>query len=246
MRSGQVPTDPGFEQWLLKLDGVGEENVLGSTSGWGRIEYAYSELAHRAGVEMTACRLLEENGRAHFMTRRFDRLESEKTHTATLCALAHLDFRAVGVHDYAQLFWVIDALDLGAEARREAFRRMVFNVVAANCDDHTKNTSFTMTSDGRWSLAPAYDLVWAHDPKNTWTKAHLMAVDGRTSDITAADVMEVADRFRVPFAAVTVDEVLDAVSTWPEVASTAGVADDMAATITADRDEVRATFLGRR
>src|SRR6202034_97097 len=140
VRSGQVPSDPGFEQWLLKLDGVGVDLDLGESTDYGRIEYAYSLMAKAAGIAMTACRLLHEGGRAHFMTRRFDRLEDgRRVHAQSLCALGHLDFRLVGAHDYAQLFDIVDRLDLGPEAVAESFRRMVFNVAAANCDDHTKN-----------------------------------------------------------------------------------------------------------
>ena len=130
VRSGQVPSDPGFEQWLLKLDGVGVDLDLGESADYGRIEYAYSLMAKASGIQMTACRLLHEGGRAHFMTRRFDRPEDgTKVHVQTLCALAHMDFRLVGVHDYAQLFEVVERLDLGPEAAAEVFRRMVFNVV---------------------------------------------------------------------------------------------------------------------
>jgi serine/threonine-protein kinase HipA len=224
LRSGQVPTDPGFEQWLLKLDGVNADLDLGTSGHFGRIEYAYSLMASAAGIEMMRCRLLEEGGRAHFMTRRFDRPDGgAKVHVQTLCALGRLDFRQIGVHDYAQLLLLIDELDLGADARAEAFRRMVFNVAAANCDDHTKNVSFMLGEGGRWQLAPAYDVTHAHAPDSRWTRQHLMAVNGRTTGIERADVAEVGDRFGVPSASRIVEQVLDAVTRWPTFAAEAGL-----------------------
>lgn len=224
LRSGQVGADPGFEQWLLKLDGVGADVDLGSSGHFGRIEYAYHLMAIAAGIEMTECRLLEEGGRAHFMTRRFDRAPGgAKLHTQTLCAMAHLDFRQIGAHDYAQLFLHIEALGLGAQTRAEAFRRMVFNVAAANCDDHTKNFSFLLPEGGRWRLSPAYDVTHAHAPASRWTRQHLMAVNGRTTGIARADIREVGDRFSVPSASDIAAQVLDAVAKWSAFADQAGV-----------------------
>jgi serine/threonine-protein kinase HipA len=224
VRSGQVPSDPGFEQWLLKLDGVGVDLDLGESTDYGRIEYAYSLMAGAAGIAMTACRLLHEGGRAHFMTRRFDRLEDgQKVHTQSLCALGQLDFRLVGAHDYAQLFDIVERLDLGPEAIAEAFRRMVFNVAAANCDDHTKNVSFLLPESGAWQLAPAYDVTHAHNPASHWTAQHLMAVNGQTQAITRSDLAEVGDRFEVPDARGIIGVVLDAVDSWSECADRADV-----------------------
>jgi serine/threonine-protein kinase HipA len=224
LRSGQVPADPGFEQWLLKLDGVGADLDLGASGHFGRIEYGYHLMATAAGIEMAECRLLEEGGRAHFMTRRFDRVPGgEKVHAQTLCAMAHLDFRQIGAHDYAQLFLHIEQLGLGPETRSEAFRRMVFNVAVANCDDHTKNFSFLLPEGGRWRLSPAYDVTHAHAPDSQWTRQHLMAVNGRTTGITRADVREVGDRFSVPGASDIIEQVLDGVAKWSAFADQAGV-----------------------
>jgi serine/threonine-protein kinase HipA len=231
LRSGQVPTDPGFEPWLLKLDGVSPDLDLGASGHYGRIEYAYSRMAAAAGITMTECRLLEEGGRAHFMTRRFDRSPGgEKIHVQSLCALAHLDFRQIGAHDYAQLFLQIEQLGVGADAgvRAEAFRRMVFNVAAANCDDHAKNFSFLLPEGGRWQLAPAYDVTHAHAPGSEWTRQHLMAVNGKTVGIDRDDVMSVADRFVVPGAAGIVERVLAAVDEWPRQAEDVEVPDAVA------------------
>lgn len=237
LRSGQVPADPGFEQWLLKLDGVGSDPDLGTTGNFGRIEYGYHRMAIAAGIEMTECRLLEEGGRAHFMTRRFDRADDGgKLHTQTLCALSHLDFRQIGAHDYAQLFLLMEELGLGPDARVEAFRRLTFNVAAAICDDHTKNFSFLMPEDGSWRLSPAYDVTHAYAPSSKWTRQHLMAVNGRTTAITRADVIEVADRFAVPAATEVLERVLESVAKWRTFAAEARLPDVTARQIEADID----------
>ncbi len=237
LRSGQVPVDPGFEPWLLKLDGVGADRDRGVSGNFGRIEFAYSKMAAVAGIEMTECRLLEEGTRAHFMTRRFDRNpDGERIHVQSLGALAHLDFKQIGVHDYAQLFLLIDQLDLGAAARAEAFRRMVFNVAAANCDDHSKNFSFGLPRGGEWRLAPAYDLTHAFAPRSEWTREHLMAVNGRRTAIDRRDVDTVADRFAVPGAKRIVEQVLAAAAEWPRHADDAGVPDDIARDVAGDID----------
>jgi serine/threonine-protein kinase HipA len=224
VRSGQVTADPGFEQWLLKLDGVGIDMDLGESADFGRIEYAYSMMAKAANITMTDCRLLHEGGRSHFMTRRFDRAEDRsKIHMQTLCALGHLDFRLIGAHDYAQLFEMIDRLGVEMEARTEVLRRMVFNVAAANCDDHTKNFSFLLGQGDTWQLSPAYDVTHAHNPKSRWTAQHLMAINGRTTEVGLTDVKKVGDRFAVPNVSTVVSEVLDAVDSWSEFSDQAQV-----------------------
>lgn len=235
LRSGQVPTDPGFEPWLLKLDGVGVDRDLGASGHFGRIEYGYHLMATAAGIDMTECRLLEEGGRAHFMTRRFDRTPAgDKVHTQTLCAMAQLDFRLIGAHDYAQLFLHVENLALGDDARAEVFRRMMFNVAAANCDDHTKNFSFLLPENGEWRLSPAYDVTHAHAPDSRWTRQHLMSVNGNSTGITRADVAQVGDRFGVPAMNDIVEQVLDAVAKWRGFADDAGVPDATAAHVADD------------
>ncbi len=164
IRAGQFDVAPGFEHWLLKFDGVGTDLALGSSQDYGRIEMAYYRMATNAGITMSPCRLIEENGRAHFMTKRFDRDGNKKIQMSTLCATAHLDYKQKATHDYAQYFMVISKLGLGYLAMEEAFRRMTFNVMAANCDDHTKNHSFIMAEFGSWQLAPAYDVTHAYTP----------------------------------------------------------------------------------
>ena len=158
------------------------------------------------------------------MTRRFDRTPTgDKVHSQTLCAMAQLDFRVIGAHDYAQLFLTMDQLGLGPDSRAEAFRRMAFNVASANCDDHTKNFSFLLPEGGRWRLSPAYDVTHAHAPHSRWTRQHLMAVNGKTSGIARTDLAVVGERFNVPRASDVIDEVLDAVAQWRTFAAEAGV-----------------------
>ena len=192
-------------------------------------------MAVAAGIEMTECRLLEEGGRAHFMTRRFDRTaDGAKIHVQSLCALGQLDFRQIGAHDYAQLFQQIDQLGLGKEARAEAFRRMVFNVAAANCDDHSKNFAFVLAEGGDWRLSPAYDVTHAYAPRSEWTREHLMAVNGKRTAINRRDIDTVADRFAVPAASRIVEQVLAAIDDWPDQSHEAGVPDDVANGVSAD------------
>ncbi|MEY2872656.1 MAG: hypothetical protein RLZZ373_27 [Pseudomonadota bacterium] len=229
LRSGQLPADPGFEHWLLKFDGVGLDHELGTGGHYGRIEYAYHLMARSAGIDMPDCRLLEENGRAHFMIQRFDRdAASDKLHMQTLCAMDHLDYNQRGTHDYAQLFQVIDRLRLGPAARAEAFRRMVFNVVAANCDDHTKNHSFLMDRAGQWRLSPAYDVTHAYNPQGAWTHQHLMSVNGRFTGITRQDCLTVADRFLAPDPKGVLRQVAESVRQWPVFAEQAGLPEEEA------------------
>ena len=223
IRSGQLPADPGFDYWLLKLDGVGKDHELGTGGFYGRIEYAYYLMAKATGIEMFESRLLEENDRAHFMTRRFDRQNGSKQHIQTLCAMQHLDFKQRGTHDYNQYFQAITALRLPETALEKGFRRMVFNVLAANCDDHTKNLSFLMDESGKWQLAPAYDVTHAYNPKGEWTYQHLMSVNGKFQGITRADLEAVGDRFLIPGYRRIIKSVSEAVGRWPEFAGAAGL-----------------------
>lgn len=223
LHAGQFDVAPGFEHWLLKFDGIGPDRALGGTQDYGRIEYAYHLMARAAGITMADCRLLEENGRAHFMTRRFDRDGNTKHHLQTLCALAHLDYRQIATHDYSQLFLAMTQLRLEYAQMEEAFRRMAFNVMAANCDDHTKNCSFVLRQGERWSLAPAYDITHAHSPDSRWTRQHLMSVNGKFDRITGDDLLAVADRFAIGTAPQVLRQVAGAVAAWPDFASRANL-----------------------
>ena len=223
IRAGQFDVQAGFEHWLIKFDGVGIDERLGVSQDYGRIEYAYSLMARAAGMTMSPCRLMEENGRAHFMTKRFDRDGNTKHHLQTLCGLGHLDYRQKAAHDVSQFLLTIDRLRLGYAALEEAFRRIAFNVMAANCDDHTKNVSFLLREGGAWELAPAYDVTYAYNPKGEWTYQHLMSVNGKFAAISRDDLMVVADRFGVGTARHVLQQVGEAVASWPDFARRAKV-----------------------
>lgn len=224
IRAGQLAAPEGFEHWLLKFDGMGVDSELGMSQDYGRIEYAYHLMARAAGITMTACRLLKENGRAHFMTLRFDRGPAGvRHHMQTLCALAHLDYRKKGVNAYSQLFATINALGLPYEALEEALRRMAFNVMARNCDDHTKNFSFRLKQGQGWELAPAYDITFAHNPTGEWTHQHLMSVNGKFKDFKREDLLAEASRFGVGTARAVLEQVGDAIAQWPGFADAADV-----------------------
>ena len=238
IRAGQFDLPPGFEHWLLKFDGMGDDLELGASAHYGRIEFAYARMAAEAGIEVAPCDLLEENGRAHFMTRRFDRDGNRKHHMQTLCALVHLDFNQLATHDYAQWFMAARDLGLGDEARRQIFARAAFNVMAANCDDHTKNAAFLLREGGQglaeargtdageggqWELAPAYDITHAYNPAGSWTHQHLMSINGVFSGISRGDLLTMADRFGVPGAKSILERVAAAVAGWPRFASLAGL-----------------------
>lgn len=242
IRAGQLAAAPGFEHWLLKFDGMGRDLELGISQDYGRIEYAYALMARKAGIDMPECRLLHENGRAHFMTRRFDREQGDvRHHIQSMCALGHHDFRKKGTNAYAQLFTLVRALGLPYEDMEEAFRRMVFNVMGRNCDDHTKNFAFRLRRGRAWELAPAYDVTFAHNPRGEWTHQHLMSVNGRFKDFTVHDLLADAERFGIGSAPRVIDEVRAAIHDWPAFAREAGVAASQVQTIAAlllplDRD----------
>jgi len=222
--SGQFDLPAGYEHWLLKFDGVGDDGQLGAAAGFGRIEYAHYRMAVDGGIAMSECRLLEEGGRAHFMTRRFDRVGNRKLHVHSLCGLQHLDFNAPYVHGYEQFFRTILSMKLGAAAMEQAWLRCVFNVMARNCDDHTKNIAFLMDGSGAWSLAPAYDLCFAHNPApGKWTRQHQMLVAGKGDGITRSDLVQVGDQFGIRQPGHRIDRLADVISRWPAYASEAGV-----------------------
>lgn len=238
IRSGQFDAPEGFEHWLLKLDGVGKDTELGTGADYGRIEYAYSLMAKRAGIEMSSCHMLEENGRAHFMTRRFDREmihgKTVKHHLQTLCAMDHLDYKQRGTHAYAQLFMVVGRLRLGDTALEQVFRRMAFNVMARNCDDHTKNFAFRLKQGGDWELSPAYDVTHAYNPRGEWTYQHLMSVNGKFDEITRDDLLAEADRFLVPRRKESLADVQAALENWPKFADEAGLSKAVAERVEKD------------
>ena len=230
VRSGQVKAPPGFDYWLLKFDGVSanSDKELEDPQGYTAIEYAYALMAAAAGVEMSECRLLEENGRRHFMTRRFDRLsDGGKLHMQSLAALAHFDFNSAGTYSYEQAFDVIKRLGLSMHAREQQFRRMVFNVIARNHDDHVKNIAFLMDKSGTWTLSPAFDVTYAYNPAGLWTRRHQMTINGNSDGFRREDfdaVAQVAGLKRGRAGAILA-AVMDAVRPWPRYAQAAGVID---------------------
>jgi serine/threonine-protein kinase HipA len=228
VRSGQVPALAGFEPWILKFDGVHDAS-LGDPRGYGRVEYAYNLMATAAGITMNPCRLLEEGGRAHFMTRRFDRdHDGGKIHMLSFCALAHADFNRPGAHGYEQVFAVMRKLNLGQPALQQQYRRTAFNVLAYNRDDHTRNIAFLMDRAGRWRQAPAFDVVWAHNPAGRWTDRHQLSIGGKREGITRADLLDLAARMGLDDAPGIIDEVAAAVARWQKFADEASVPRDLA------------------
>jgi serine/threonine-protein kinase HipA len=236
VRSGQIAAGEAFEYWLLKFDGVSgnKDKELEDPRGYGAVEYAYYLMAHSAGVTMSECRLLEESGRRHFMTRRFDRLPGGgKLHAQSLCALAHFDFNNPGAYAYDQAFLVMRQLKLPMAAVEQQFRRMVFNVIARNQDDHVKNIAFLMDQSGRWTLSPAFDMTYSYNPSGDWTARHQMSVNGKRDGFTLEDFRACAKSalMKRGRAEAIVEEVRSAVARWPEYAEQAGVAEGWCAQI---------------
>jgi serine/threonine-protein kinase HipA len=228
VRSGQIVAGKGFDYWLLKFDGVtgNQDKELEDPKGYGVIEYAYYLMAKAAGVTMSECRLLEEGGRRHFMTRRFDRLDGgEKLHMQSLCALAHFDFNNAGAYSYEQALLVIRQLNLPMAAVEEQFRRMVFNIIARNQDDHVKNIAFLMDKAGQWSLAPAFDVIYSFNQTGEWTARHQMTMNGKLDGFTLDDFRVCAKSalMKRGRAETIVEEVRTAVAQWPDFAEQAGV-----------------------
>lgn len=217
VRSGQTTAPEGFDYWLIKLDGVTNKE-LGDPMHFGEIEYVHYLVAKAAGINMTECRLYREHDRAHFMTRRFDRVNGHKLHMQTLCGIAHYDFNMLHAYSYEQAFGIMRRLRLTYPEAEEFYRRMVFNVVARNQDDHTKNISFLMNRKGEWRLSPAYDMSWAYNPNGGWTATHQMSINNKWDNITRDDLLTVASEMNVKGAKHIIDQVVDAVAQWRRLA----------------------------
>ena len=238
VRSGQLEAPPGFSHWLLKFDGVSgnKDRELEDPQGYGLIELAYSRMARAAGITMTDCRLLEENGRQHFMTRRFDRDDAgNKLHMQSLGALAHFDYNEPGSYSYEQAFLVMRQLQLPMQALEEQYRRMVFNLIARNQDDHVKNIAFLMDRDGQWSLSPAFDITWSFNPAGDWTATHQMSVNSKRDQFTRADLLAVgrSAQLKRGRAEAIAEEVIAAVRDWPLYAAEANVREESCSQIQA-------------
>ncbi|MDZ7923773.1 MAG: type II toxin-antitoxin system HipA family toxin [Marinagarivorans sp.] len=244
IHSGQAEAPSGYEHYLLKFDGVGEhsraQETFGDPVGFGRMEYAYYLMAIDCGIDMMASELIHENGRAHFMTKRFDRIKGVdasgaeveiKRHVQTLCAMDHADFKVAGAYSYEQLFAVARALRLSRDEALQIYRRMIFNVIARNHDDHPKNTAFMLDPVNlRWQLAPAYDIAYSYKPDSPWVSNHQLTLNGKRDNFTRQDLLGVAKQishFRPEQVNKLINEVLAVVASWPTYASKAGVFDGL-------------------
>lgn len=214
IKSGQTLVEEGFEHWLIKFDDVSDVQ-FGTSTGYGRIEMAYYKMAIEFGIEMMESRLIEENNRVHFMTKRFDRMEgNQKIHSQTLCALQHYDFANITSYSYEQIFQTMRQLRLSYAEAEQMFKRMVFNVLARNCDDHTKNFSFLMTKEGKWKLAPAYDVCFAYRPDSVWVSQHNLSINGKRKNITREDLLVVAQQNSIRNPNAVIDACLKVVGQW--------------------------------
>lgn len=220
--SGQTDVPKGYDYWLLKFDGVSDLE-LGEPRGYGRIEYAYYLMAKATGINMTQCQLLEENGRAHFMSKRFDRIDGKKLHMQSLCGIAHYDFNMPGSYSYEQAFEVMRKLRLSKADATEQYRRMLFNIIARNLDDHTKNISFLMGTNGKWKLSPAYDVIYSHNPLGKWTNEHQMSANGKRDHFTKEDLIILGDSISISRPEEIINNVVSAVDKWTEYAKAASV-----------------------
>lgn len=235
VKSGQTKAPVGFEHWLIKLDGVSDVQ-LGDSKGYGRVEMAYYNMATACGITMMPSRLLEENGRAHFMTKRFDREGGDvKHHVQTFCALRHFDYNLINSFSYEQLFQCMRELKLSYADAEQMFRRLVFNVIARNCDDHTKNFSFILKKDSKWELAPAYDICHAYRPGSEWVSQHALSINGKRTNISRTDLLAIGKSINAKRAPEIIDEINDTVHQWKRFADEVGVKstkrDDIARTL---------------
>jgi len=226
IRSGQLDLPSEYTYWIIKFD-----TETGKKRGYCRIEYAYHEMARACGVNMTECRLLDTGSRAHFMTRRFDRTVDGKKHMLTLCALAHYDYKMPGRHSYEEALGIMRALNMPYDDMEQMFRRIVFNVIMRNQDDHTKNITFLMGRDGVWRLSPAYDVTYAFDPNNYWMHQHQMSVNGKLRDIDRNDLMEFARKAGIRDPKDVIDTTLSVASEWSDYARCSDVPKETAEAI---------------
>jgi len=227
IRSGQTKVPQGFEHWLLKLDGVSDAQ-FGDSLGWGRVEYAYYLMAKECKISMMECELLEENGRAHFMTKRFDREgNNTKHHIQTLCGIQHFDYNDIYGYSYEQLFQTMRELGLPYPDAEKMFRRMVFNVIATNYDDHTKNFAFRLKQDAKWELAPAYDVCYSYDPTSQWVSQQTLSINGKHKNISKSDLMKIAKSIRNKEGENIIEEINRVVKNWGDFASKAKVSDKL-------------------
>lgn len=227
VKSGQTNAPKGFEHWLIKLDTVSDVQ-FGESTGFGKIEMAYYLMAKACEIEMMECRLMEENGRAHFMTKRFDRQDGDtKHHIQTLCAMQHYDFNQITSFSYEQLFQTMRLLKLSYPQAEQLFRRMAFNVIARNCDDHTKNFAFRLKQNENWELTPAYDVCFAYRPESSWVSQHNLSINKKRKDITKEDLLIVAKSMNIKKANSIIQQISETVKKWHQFAEDAKVESDL-------------------
>ena len=239
-RSGQAPAEKGFTHWIMKFDGVSDnrDKELADPKGFGRIEYAYYLMAEEAGIKMNECRLHEEGGRAHFLTKRFDRLDDgDKLHMQSLGAMMHYDFNQAGAHSYEQAILTIKRLGLPIEDVEQQFVRALFNIIARNQDDHVKNIAFLMDRRGRWRLSPAFDVAYSYNPSGDWTAQHQMSLNNKRKDFDRDDLLSFAKvcGIKKMRASQLLDKITAAVALWSRFATAGGVPE-------VDRQRIEHTF----
>ncbi len=232
VKSGQAKAPKGFEHWLIKLDGV-HDAQFGESNGFGRVEYAYHLMAKDSGIDMMECRLLEEgSGLAHFMTKRFDREGNEtKHHIQTFCGIQHFDYNNMLSYSYEQLFQTMRILKLSYPEAEQMFRRMVFNVMATNYDDHTKNFSFRLKKEGKWELSPAYDVCYSYDPNSIWVSQQTLSINGKRKGISKADFMTIAEANNIKKGEKIIGEIKLVIGKWEEYAEKVKVSQKLTETI---------------
>ncbi len=223
IRSGQSKAPKGFEHYIFKFDGVNDAS-LGDPMGYGRIEYAYYLMALDCGIEMEKSILFEEHNRAHFMTKRFDRVgDNQKVHMQTLCSLAHFDYKSPGAYSYENAFEIMRQLRLPHSDAIALYKRMLFNIIARNQDDHTKNISFLMDKRGEWKLSPAYDVTYSYNPTGIWTSIHQMSANGKRDNFTTKDLIEVGEKISYKNHKESMKKITEVVSNWKHYSNLAGI-----------------------
>ncbi len=228
IRSGQTKAPKGFDHYIFKFDGVNDAS-LSDPQGYGRIEYAYYLMAIDCGIDMENSILFEEHDRAHFMTKRFDRINgSQKVHMQTLCSLAHFDYKSPGAYSYENALDIMRQLRLPHTDAVQLYKRMLFNVMARNQDDHTKNISFLMNKQGQWRLSPAYDITYSYNPVGIWTSMHQMSINGKRDDFTLQDLMTVGEKISFKHSKEAIQQILNVLSNWSYYAQKAGIPNSQA------------------
>ena len=230
IRSGQIDAGEGFQYYIIKFDGVdgNGDHGLSDSKGYTNIEYAYYLMSTAAGIDMMPCELYKENGRNHFLTKRFDRTHEGKIHSQTFGALCHLDYNTPRITGYEYLAETCRKIGIKQHQIEQLYKRMVFNVLAVNNDDHVKNFSFLMNRNGEWSLSPAYDMTFAYKEDNIWLREHQMLVNGKSRNISKEDLLISGKNMGISKKRcnLIIEEVSYAIDKWEDFAREAEVWED--------------------